>query len=499
MTSTTKSFAAVDLGAESGRVMVGRVGDSGLELTEAHRFPNTSVRLPDGLHWDVLSLFSQTLAGLSLAVADAGPLAGVGIDAWGVDYGLLDSSHRLLGIPFHYRDRRTDGMIELAGGRVSAPEMYAATGIQTMPINTVFQLLAETDSPITAAAEHIALIPDLLGFWLTGTFANEITVASTTGLLDARTGQWAQELIAKLKLSTPMFNDNPIEPGEPLGGARGEHEAIAGAPVWTVASHDTASAFIAAPVSSPNSAILSSGTWSLLGLELDHPVLTPEAAAVNLTNERGIDGTTRLLRNVMGLWLVQECRRHWEAHGRSLDYAELERLATLHREDVALFDPDHPSLLHHGDMPARIAALCRAGGQREPTEPGEFMRAVLVSLACKYNLVLARLRAVTGREVDAIHVIGGGSRNRSLCQLTADMTRLPVLAGPAEASAIGNVLVQARAAGQVSSLADMRALVARSFPTQAYEPTPEEWAAATYERFLAVTGLTVANREPSLA
>jgi rhamnulokinase len=201
----------------------------------------------------------------------------------------------------------------------------------------------------------------------------------------------------------------------------------------------------------------------------------------------------------MGLWLVQECRRHWEAHGSSLDYEELERLATRHREDVALFDPDHPSLLHHGDMPARIAALCRAGSQREPVEPGEFMRSVLVSLACKYNLVLARLRAVSGREVDAIHVIGGGSRNRSLCQLTADMTRLPVIAGPAEASAIGNVLVQARAVGQVSSLREIRELVARSFPTQAYEPTPADWAAATYERFLSVTGLTVANHEPSLA
>jgi len=479
--------------------MVGRVGDSALELTEAHRFPNTSLKLPDGLHWNVLSLFSQTLHGLSLAATDAGPLAGVGIDAWGVDYGLLDSAHRLLGIPFHYRDQRTDGMIELAATRVPPAEMYAATGIQTMPINTVFQLLAETDSPITAAAEHIALIPDLLGYWLTGTFANEVTVASTTGLLDARTGRWAEDLIARLKLSGKIFGDTPIEPGESLGGVRDEHGTTAGAPVWTVASHDTASAFIAAPVSTPTCAILSSGTWSLLGLELDAPVLTPEAAAVNLTNERGVDGTTRVLRNVMGLWLVQECRRHWEAHGSSHDYAELERLATRHREDVALFDPDHPSLLHHGDMPARIAALCRAGGQREPVEPGEFMRAVLVSLACKYNLVLARLRAVTGREVDAIHVIGGGSRNRSLCQLTADMTRLPVIAGPAEASAIGNVLIQARAVGQVSSLAESRELVARSFPTQTYEPTPADWAAATYERFLSVTGLTVANHEPSLA
>jgi rhamnulokinase len=317
--------------------------------------------------------------------------------------------------------------------------------------------------------------------------------------LDARTGNWAHDLIAKLKLSAKIFGDTPIEPGEPLGGARDQHGKIAGTPVWTVASHDTASAFIAAPVRSPKSAILSSGTWSLLGLELEAPVLTPEAAAVNLTNERGVDGTTRLLRNVMGLWLVQECRRHWEAHGSSLDYAELERLATLHEQDVALFDPDHPSLLHHGDMPARITALCRAGRQREPVEPGEYVRAVLVSLACKYNLVLARLRAVTGREVDAINVIGGGARNRALCQLTADITRLPVIAGPGEASAIGNILIQARAVGQVATLSEMRELVAQSFPTREFMPTPDPSAAATYERFLSVTGLTVSTYEPSLA
>ncbi len=499
MTSSGRSFAAVDLGAESGRVIVGRLGSAGLALDEAHRFTNATVPLPDGLHWNVLSLFSQTLAGLSKAVQEAGELSGIGIDAWGVDYGLLDGAHRLLGVPFHYRDERTDGMIELASRRVPPAEMYAVTGIQTMPINTVFQLLAEAGSPIASAAEHMALIPDLIGLWLTGAFANEVTVASTTGLLDARTGGWAHELIAKLGLPGAIMSGTPVEPGELLGGARDQHGEIAGTPVWTVASHDTASAFIAAPISSRRSAILSSGTWSLLGLELDAPVLTAQAAAFNLTNERGIDGTTRLLRNVMGLWLVQECRRHWKASGRSLDYAELERLATLHVDDVALFDPDHPSLLHHGDMPSRIAALCRASGQREPVEAGEFMRAVLVSLACKYNLVLKRLRAVSGREVDAIHVIGGGARNRSLCQLTADMTGVPVIAGPGEASAIGNILAQARAVGLVATLPQMRELVSVSFPTQRFDPTPDDTAASTYERFLSVTGLTVSNHEPSLA
>ena len=498
MTSTGRAFAAVDLGAESGRVIVGRVGASTLELEEAHRFANTTVELPDGLHWNILSLFNETIAGLAGAVSST-QLAGIGIDAWGVDYGLLDGSHRLLGIPFHYRDERTEGMIDLASRRVAPGELYARTGIQTMPINTVYQLLAEAGSPIAQAAQHMAMIPDLIALWLTGAFANEATIASTTGLIDARTGAWAHDLIEALGLPVAALRGAPSEPGALLGEVRREHGAIAGIPVWTVASHDTASAFVAAPISGPNSAILSSGTWSLLGLELDAPLLTPAAAAVNLTNERGVDGTTRLMRNVMGLWLVQECRRHWESEGVSLDYAELERLATRHRDDVALFDPDSPNLLRHGDMPSRIAALCEASGQREPAEAGEFTRSILVSLACKYNLVLQRLRSVSGRQIDVIHVIGGGVRNRALCQLTADMTGLPVIAGPGEATAIGNILVQARAVGEVASLEQMRQLVAASFSTERYEPTADDSAAQTYERFLSLTGLRVSTCEPSLA
>jgi rhamnulokinase len=494
--SAAKSFAAVDLGAESGRVMVGRIGADKVELTQVHRFANSPVELPDGLHWDVVSLFREALTGLSAAAAE-GPLSGVGVDAWGVDYGLLDGEHRLLGIPFHYRDRRTKGMVELANQRVPLPELYARTGIQTMPINTLFQLLAEADSPAAAAAEHLAMIPDLIGLWLTGAFANEATIASTTGLIDARTGTWAHDLIAALGLPATMLQDKPTEPGKLLGEIRRQHGAIGQVPVWTVASHDTASAFVAAPVQSRHAAILSSGTWSLLGIEIDAPLLDPAAAAVNLTNERGIDGTTRLLRNVMGLWLLQECRRHWEERGLPLDYAELERLASVQQASVALFDPDHESLLRPGDMPARITSLCAAAGQPAPRGAGEFVSAILVSLACKYNLVLQRLRAVSGREIDVIHVIGGGARNRPLCQLTADVTGLPVIAGPHEATALGNVLVQARAVGEVSTLAQMRELVANSLEATRYEPSADAAAAAeTYERFLALTGLALTTREP---
>jgi rhamnulokinase len=498
LTDAARSFAAVDLGAESGRVIVGRLTANGLALSEANRFANTPVALPDGLHWNPLALFEQMRAGLAKSVAD-GPLSGIGIDAWGVDYGLLDRGHRLLGIPFHYRDPRTEGMIELAGRRVPAAELYARTGIQTMPINTVFQLLAEAGSPALEAAQHIALMPDLLGLWLTGSFANEMTIASTTGLLDARSGAWAWDLAEALGLPTAALRSDLREPGNLLGRVRAPIEELAGLPVWSVASHDTASAFVAAPVNGAGSAILSSGTWSLLGVELDAPILDRQAAAFNLTNERGIDGSVRLLRNVMGLWLLQECRRHWQREGISLDYPELERLASGAGHDDVLFDPDHPELLRHGDMASRIAGLCRRTGQRAPHAPGEFVRAILLSLACKYNLVLERLRIVTRRQIDTIHLIGGGVRNRSLCQLTADMTGLPVLAGPAEATALGNILVQVRAAGEVGSLHEMRELVAATSAIERFEPADDGRGTATYERFLAVTGLTASLPEPTHA
>ena len=499
MTELGPSFAAVDLGAESGRVIVGRLSGERIDMREEHRFANAPVSLPDGLHWNVLSLFSEILTGLTRAAAGSDHLAGIGIDAWGVDYGLLDGSRRLLGLPFHYRDRRTEGMMELADERVPAPELYGRTGIQRMPINTVYQLLAEAGTPAAEVAEHIALIPDLIGMWLTGSLANEITIASTSGLLDARTGRWARDVAAALGLRPEIFSGDPIEPGVLLGASRPDLDEIAGTPVWTVAAHDTASAFVAAPVTSPAAAILSSGTWSLLGVETESPVLDAAAAAANLTNERGIDGTTRLLRNVMGLWLVQECRRSWQRRGLPLDYGELQALAAIERDDVALVDPDHPDLLRPGDLPERIAQLCEVSGQKRPREPGEVMRTILVSLACKYNFVLEQLRSVTHRAIDVIHVIGGGSRNRALCQLTADITGCRVTAGPVEATALGNLLVQARAVGLVASVSQMRALTAASVSTEAYEPSGAGLRAAVYERFLALTGLTRPTYEPTPA
>ncbi len=473
------AYAAIDLGASSGRVVAGRLSDGCVALDVVHRFRNRPVRLPAALHWNVLHLFSEALEG----VRQVGALRSVGVDTWGVDYALLDGDGRVLGLPYHYRDGRTTGMVERAFERVAPAELYATTGIQTMPINTVFQLLADEGSAALAAAQRIALMPELLVFWLCGELVNESSAASTTGLLDARTGNWALGLVERLGLPTRPFGP-VVEPGTLVGPALDHHE-LGPVPVCAVAGHDTASAFAAAPVRDAHEAVLSSGTWSLLGLELPEPVLTDAAREANVTNERGVDGTTRLLKNVMGLWLEQECARVWDA-----DFGDLHSLARAAPADVPLFDPDDEAFLPPGDMPSRIAAACRRSGQREPRDPGETIRAIHVSLACKYRYVLERLEVVTGRDVRAIHVIGGGARSELLCRLTAEVTGRPLLVGSVEATALGNVLVQARAAGELGSLADMRQVAAASTRSVRHEPGPgRDEADATYGRFLDVTGL----------
>jgi rhamnulokinase len=501
--TSTRGFAAVDLGAESGRVVLGRINGRSISLEVVHRYVNRSVRLPDGLHWDLVGLFADTLEGLARAAA-RGPLGGIGVDAWGVDYGLLDRDARLLGLPFHYRDARTRGMVAKVHARVSREALYGVTGIQTMPINTIFQLMAAVDEPAVALAERIGLVPDLFGLWLAGELANEVTAASTTGLLDARSGGWAREVVAALGFPPAPFAGELVQPGTLLGPVLALHSDAVGAagdvPVWTVAGHDTASAFVATPLSAPRAAVLSSGTWSLLGMEVAEPQLGADAAALNLTNERGLDGTIRLLRNVMGLWLLQECRRCWAAAGVSSEYAELRALAAAARPDVPLFDPDDEGLLAPGDAPARIASLCRAGGQQPPADPGETVRSILLSLACKYRFVLEGLALVTGSASEVLHVVGGGVRNDLLCQLTADLCAIPVIAGPEEATALGNVLVQARAVGELGgTLAELRQIVAASVSTVTYEPADEHRAAEIYGRFLRVIGLAGATPQAALA
>jgi rhamnulokinase len=479
-----RAYAAIDLGATSGRVLVGRHAGERIALEEVHRFPNRPVRLPDGLRWNLLHLFTESLDGVRAAAAQ-GPLAGIGVDSWGVDYALLDDRGRVLGLPFHYRDERTAGMVERAFARVPAEDLYARTGIQTLPINTVFQLLADEGSAALAAARRLAFVPDLFVLWRSGEHANEATAASTTGLLDARTGAWALELIERLGLPAAIFRD-VVEPGAEVGRLLPSHDVVGAVPVYAVAGHDTASAFAGAPVGDEHAAVLSSGTWSLLGLELPEPVLSDAAREANLTNERGVDGTIRLLKNVMGMWLLEESRRCWGAP----PYEELLREAAEAGGDTPVFDPDDAAFLPPGDMPARIAAACERSAQAPPRARGEVTRSILLSLACKYRWVLERLEAVSGREVRRIHVIGGGARSTLLCRMTADVCGREVLAGPVEATALGNVLVQARAAGELASLAELRAVAAASADPAVHEPGADRDAAeATYGRFLELTAL----------
>ncbi len=481
----TLAYGAVDLGASSGRVFRGSLTDGRLRLEEVARFPNTTVSLPDGLHWDASRLFADAVA----ALRGAGRLVSVGVDSWGVDYSLITERGARDGLPFHYRDPRTRVGVERVFDRIGPGELYAATGIQHMPINTVFQLMAEPADRLEGA--QLLLISDLVAYWLSGKAANERTQASTTGLLDAHSGDWAEATITGLGLPRALFGPL-IEPGTRLG-AVWPSLGLGDAAVTAVAGHDTASAFVAAPLRDDRSAVLSSGTWSLLGVELSEPVLTEAARAANLSNERGIDQTIRLLRNVMGLWLEQECARAW-----GLAHAELHRLAEAADSAVAVFDPDHPSLLRAGyDMPERIAAACADLGQTPAPDYGALIRSIHLSLACKYRFVLEQLEAVTGREFDRIHIVGGGARVRLLCQLTAEITGCEVVAGPVEASAIGNVLVQARAAGDLGSVEEIRQVVVRSSALTTYLPEVSNRGEEQYQRFLELTGLRLALATPA--
>ncbi|MER7540423.1 rhamnulokinase family protein [Streptomyces sp. NPDC097704] len=466
------AFAAVDLGATSGRVILGRVGPDNLDLTEAHRFPNAPVRLPDGLRWDALALFQGILDGLREA-GRSGGVASIGVDTWAVDYGLLDADGALLGHPFHYRDSRTDDVAERVWADVTREQLYSITGLQHLPFNTVFQL-ASTEGTVQRNAAHtLLLIPDLLIHWLTGSIGAEETNASTTGLFDARTGTWSAELLNRLSLDPGLFP--PLRaPGDFAGTLLPHVAAYTGldprTPVTTVASHDTASAVVAVPATEPNSAYISCGTWSLAGLELDAPVLSEESRAANFTNERGIDGTVRYLRNIMGMWLLEECRRTWGKEGQPTHIPALLAEAARAEAFASLIDPDAPEFLAPGDMPTRIRDYCARTGQPVPGSQGAVVRCILESLALAHRRTLRQAAELADRDIERIHLVGGGSRNDLLCQLTADATGLPVVAGPTEATALGNILVQARAAGLVGDLADMRRLIASTQHLRHYTP-----------------------------
>lgn len=486
----TAAFGAVDLGASSGRVIVGRVTPDSVGLAEAHRFPNRPVRVAGTLHWDALGLYAGVLDGLRAAGIAAGRLASVGIDSWGVDFGLVDASGALLGNPVHYRDTRTEGIPERVHATLPAADLYAASGIQHAAFNTVHQLIAARDTPQFAAARQAMLIPDLISFWLTGVAGTERTNASTTQLLDPVGGEWAHTVTDALDIDPALFP--PLRsPGDPAGFLLPDVLAETGlcgpVPVVAVGSHDTASAVAGVPADGDGFAYISSGTWSLVGLELDAPVRTEAARAANFTNELGVDGTIRYLRNIMGLWLLQECMRQWQAEGKAVALsdvlAEADR-ATLLR---SLVDAGDDVFLAPGDMPRRIADACRRTGEPVPETRGEIVRCILDSLALAYRGAIADACRTADRAVDTVHIVGGGVRNELLCRLTADACGLPVVAGPVEAAALGNILVQARALGIVhGTLGDLRSLLRGTQDLRRYEPGDRRpWDAAA-ERLAAL-------------
>ncbi len=484
---TEHHFLAFDLGAESGRAMLGSLAEGRLTLSEVHRFPNVPVLLPDGLHWDALRLWSEVKAALMQTVRKHGvELTGVGLDTWGVDYALLDRAGGLVSNPYHYRDPRTDGMIEKACRRMPRARIFELTGIQFLPLNTLTQLLSMVvnRSPALDIAEHLVMMPDLFTYWLTGRIVSEFSIATTSQCYDPRAHDWSTPLLDAMGIPRGIFPP-VVPPGTVLGplcepvadevGARGVQ-------VIAPACHDTGSAVAAVPAEQPGFAWISSGTWSIMGAELDRPVIDAASLANNFTNEGGVGGTIRFSKNISGLWPVQECRRTWALEGEELSYGELTELAEKARPLQSIVDPDAVDFLRPGDMPARLREYCRRSGQPIPESKGEFIRCALESLACKYRLVLDKMEEMLGRPLEPIHIVGGGTRNRLLSQLTADATGRRVVAGPVEATAVGNLLVQALAVGDIGSLADARAIVRQSFPVEAFEPASRDGWGEAYDR-----------------
>jgi len=482
MTDTAmKVCLAVDLGAGSGRVMAGRYDGASLELREVHRFPSASYTKDGHSHWDIRAIFASIKEGIKMALAEYGEaVVSIGVDSWGVDYGLLGFKDQLLGDPYQYRDARTRGWMERAFASVPREDIYAATGIQFLEFNTLYQLLAEETS--TQQAIRLLMIPDLINHWLCGRAVNEHTNASTTQMVNAATGKWDADLLLKIDPEFPVHLLGGItEPGTVLGPLRPELQRELGAgpvPVIAVGSHDTASAVAGVPAAEAVPVFLSSGTWSLLGRELPAPVLTPEACAAGFSNEAGVAGTTRFLKNITGMWLLQECERVWKERdpGFSLDYAEL--LAAAEREPAftALIDPDAPQFHAPDDMPAAIAAACRATGQPAPETPARFARVILESLAVRCRDRLRQLEQLTGQPASVINIVGGGSRNALLNQMIADATGRPVHAGPVEATAAGNILMQLIGLGEIAGLAEGRALLRRTMRPEVFGPRhPGVW------------------------
>jgi rhamnulokinase len=467
-------YLAIDIGAESGRAILGSLNDKQLTLNETHRFSNGPVRLNDGLHWDVLELWSSIKQGIIKSSKVENKLDGIGLDTWAVDFALLDKNGVLLGNPFHYRDARTDGMLEEAFKIMPRSEIFANSGIQFMQLNTLYQLIAvsRNNPSLFDIAKIFVTIPDLFNYWLSGEITNEFTNATTTQCFDPQKRDWSSAILNSFNIPTHLFQ--PItDSGTQIGTLRSslvEEINVDAIPVIVPACHDTGSAVVAVPAAAKDFVWISSGTWSIMGVEAEKPIINEKALEYNFTNEGGVFATWRFSKNIMGLWLIQECRREWMRQGEEVSFDSLTQLAAESEAFLSVIDPDFAEFLHPGDMPSRIQKYCLDTDQPVPQTKGQIVRVALEGIALKYRLVLERLEELTAKQLGTIHIIGGGTQNRLLNQFTANSTGRSVITGPVEATAIGNILMQAIGLKHLSSLADAREVVRASFKPDAYEP-----------------------------
>lgn len=488
---TARCYLGVDLGASSGRVVAGLFDGRKIELKELHRFSNGPVNVAGSLRWDVLRLWSGIQDGLTKAKQEFGSdIASIGVDTWGVDYVLLSKTGEILGQPYNYRDPRTDGIMEKAFQRVSREDIFSSTGLQFMQINTLYQLIAmrESNPQLLDMADRFLMMPDFFNWCLSGSQVVEFTNATTSQCYDPNTRDWSYDLLGKFEIPTEMFGE-VVTPGTKLGQLRQDVAERTGLPrldVITPATHDTGAAVVAVPTEltgSPNWAYLSSGTWSLLGVEVQEAILSPRALELNVTNEGGVDGTYRLLKNIMGLWIITQIRESIQRSGRTIDYSQLVQRASVAEPFRSLINPDDPKFMSPADMPTAIREWCREHGQPEPETEGQLARCAFESLALKYRVVLSQLEELTRTPIEVIHIVGGGSQNELLNQFAANACGRPVIAGPVEGTVMGNVLVQARSLGEIGSLSEIREVVHNSASIKQYEPTDHSrWQEAS-ERF----------------
>lgn len=487
-TEPQRVYLAIDLGAESGRVVAGICTQGKLDLEVVHRFPNGPVNTSTGMHWGLTGLFEQIISGLRVASEKWGKaIVSIGVDTWGVDYGMLDKHGDLLGEPHHYRDSRTDGVQERVFKTVPRRDIYETTGIQFLPFNTLYQLAAESDDPSgrLQQAERLLFMPDLINYLLTGRSVNELTIASTSQCLDARTRQWATPLLDKLGIPSELLGDL-VEPGQIIGtlsASIAERTQLGPVSVVAVGAHDTASAVAAVPASGDGWAYLSSGTWSLMGIETKHPVINAVTYDHGFTNEAGVLGTVRLLKNIGGLWLLQESRRAWERAGTSYTYPQLVELAEQAPPFTRMINPDDPAFTAPGEMPRRIDAHLKSHQQAPCDNHAQMIRTIFESLALRYRQTLDTLEQLSGKPIGTLHIVGGGAQNHLLNQFTANATGRSVITGPIEATAAGNILVQMIAGGGLPDLAAGRAIIAQSFETHRYQPQHTEAWNSQRQRF----------------